>query len=85
MSKSFFFYDFVSLDVPHHGCGSSVSDNRSWERVERKVPLQNPRVLGSMPTPFRFDPDEHRTSMHAVVYCVVHVKYPGLAVIPSAV
>ncbi|KAG0427907.1 hypothetical protein HPB47_025082 [Ixodes persulcatus] len=35
----------------------------SSEHVERKLALYNPGILGSIPTPARFDLDEHRTGL----------------------
>ncbi|KAG0420153.1 hypothetical protein HPB47_003643 [Ixodes persulcatus] len=40
---------------------SALAHTRS-EHVERKLALQNPGILASIPTPARFDLDEHRTA-----------------------
>ncbi|MDD9361792.1 MAG: hypothetical protein PV344_02560, partial [Anaplasma sp.] len=54
---------------------------RSSEHVERKLALQNPGSLGSVPAPARFDLDEHRTGTGSCNHhCVMHVKNPKLAV-----
>ncbi|KAG0433468.1 hypothetical protein HPB47_019879 [Ixodes persulcatus] len=50
----------------------------SSEHVERKLALQNPEILGSIPTPARFDLDEHRTGVWSCIttaWCTL--KTPG--------
>lgn len=40
-----------------------------WQiRSERSRCMQNPEIPGSIPAPARFDLDEHRIPLHAVVY-----------------
>ncbi|KAG0431992.1 hypothetical protein HPB47_021306 [Ixodes persulcatus] len=50
----------------------------SSEHVERKLALQNPGILGSIPTPARFDLDQHRTGVRSCIttaWCTL--KTPG--------
>ncbi|KAG0424443.1 hypothetical protein HPB47_028380 [Ixodes persulcatus] len=42
-------------------------EHTSSEHVERKLALQNPGILGSIPTPARFDLDEHRTGVRSCI------------------
>ncbi|CAN8003261.1 unnamed protein product [Ixodes pacificus] len=43
----------------------------SSENVERRLALQNPGTLGSIPTPACFNLDEHRTGVRRLVPCIL--------------
>uniref|UniRef100_A0A6B0U5Z4 Putative secreted protein n=1 Tax=Ixodes ricinus TaxID=34613 RepID=A0A6B0U5Z4_IXORI len=44
-------------------------------QVKRKFALQDPQVLGSIPSPTRFDQDGRRTDVWLRSdFCVVHIK-----------
>ncbi|KAG0415375.1 hypothetical protein HPB47_007453 [Ixodes persulcatus] len=66
----------VHCDQDHlllHGLARTSS-----EQVERKFALQNPGILGSIPTPARYDLDEHRTCVRSCIttaWCTL--KTPG--------
>ncbi|KAG0421025.1 hypothetical protein HPB47_003072 [Ixodes persulcatus] len=66
------FFGAVAITTFVGCCAVCVRPHSSSEDVERKLALQNPGILGSIPA--RFDLDEHRTGVHH--YCVVHVKDP---------
>ena len=57
---------------------SGLKRTFSLTRVERKLSLQNPEILGSSPTPARYDLDEHRTGVRSCIttaWCTL--KTPG--------
>ncbi|KAG0413347.1 hypothetical protein HPB47_009535 [Ixodes persulcatus] len=50
----------------------------SLEHVERKLALQNPEILGSIPAPVRFNLDEHRTGVRSCITTAWYtLKTPG--------
>ncbi|KAG0445159.1 hypothetical protein HPB47_019050 [Ixodes persulcatus] len=74
--------EFPLLKTPEGASDKSVDVaglvHTSSEHVERKLALQNPGILGSIPTPARFDLDEHRTGVRSCIttaWCTL--KTPG--------